>query len=82
MLTLYQKAKNLLFEEYNTNYKIVQSSNYHRGYMDEKIKHSLQVAGAGNGILRNEAYFQNRTPEFVEIAGTAYFCMIFFVFGK
>lgn len=71
MLTLYQKAKELLFEEYNTNYKIVQSSTYHRGYMDEKIKHSLQVAGAGNGILRNEAYFQNRTPEFVEIARTA-----------
>lgn len=71
MLTLYQKAKELLFEEYHANYKVVQSSDYHRGYMDEKIKHSLQVAGAGNGILRNEACFQNRTPEFMEIAGTA-----------
>ena len=68
---LYEKAKNLLFDEYNANYKIVKNSDYHRGYMDEKIKHSLQVAGAGNGILRNEAYFQNRTPEFVEIAKTA-----------
>lgn len=67
---LYEKAKNLLFDEYNANYKIVKNSDYHRGYMNEKIKHSLQVAGAGNGILRNEPYFQNRSSEFVEIAKT------------
>ena len=68
---LYEKAKELLYSEYQKNFEIVKDSDYHRGYMDEKIKHSLQVSGAGNGILRNEAYFQNRTPEFVEIAGTA-----------
>lgn len=71
MSTLYQKAKDLLFDEYHKNYEFVKDSDYHRGYMNEKIKHSLQVAGAGNGILRNEPYFQNRSSEFVEIAKTA-----------
>lgn len=67
---LYEKAKELLYSEYQKNFEIVKDSDYHRGYMDEKIKHSLQVAGAGNGILRNEPYFQNRSSEFVEIAKT------------
>lgn len=71
MATLYQKAKNLLFDEYHKNYEIVKNDDYFCGYMNEKIKHSLQVAGAGNGILRNEPYFQSQTLGFVGIAKTA-----------
>ncbi len=70
-MTLYQQAKDLLWAEYRRNYEIVKNSEFHRNYADEKIKHSLQVAGAGNGILRHEAYFRNGTPDFAEIARTA-----------
>ena len=68
---LYQKAKELLYEEYHKNFEIVKESPYHRRYVDEKIRHSLQVSGAGNGILKHEGYFQNRSEEFIDIAKTA-----------
>lgn len=68
---LYQKAKELLYEEYHKNFEIVKESPYHRRYVDEKIRHSLQVSGAGNGILKHESYFQNRSEEFIDIAKTA-----------
>ena len=68
---LYQKAKELLYEEYHKNFEIVKESPYHRCYVDEKIRHSLQVSGAGNGILKHEGYFQNRSEEFIDIAKTA-----------
>lgn len=68
---LYQKAKELLYEEYHKNFEIVKESPYHRRYVDEKIRHSLQVSGAGNGILKHESYFQNRSEEFIDIVKTA-----------
>ena len=71
MYELYNKAKELLHQQYQQNYEIVKSSDFHRAYVNEKIRHSLQVSGAGNGILRNEAYFKNRSPEFLDIARTA-----------
>lgn len=70
-MALYQNAKILLKEEHDKNLKIVKSSDFHSAYIDEKLRHSLQVSGAGNGILRNESYFQNRSPEFLDIARTA-----------
>lgn len=70
-MNLYQKAKTLLHTEYERNFEIVKESHYHKSFVNEKIRHSLQVAGAGNGILRNEAYFQNKSAEFIEIAKTA-----------
>ncbi len=68
---LYLKAHKFLKKEYEENYKIVRKSPFHKLYMDEKFKHSLQVSGAGNGILRHEAYFQNKSESFVDIARTA-----------
>lgn len=70
-MNLYQKAKKLLNNEYEHNFEIVKDSHYHKSFVNEKIRHSLQVAGAGNGILRNEPYFQNKSAEFIEIAKTA-----------
>jgi hypothetical protein len=70
-MSLYKKAQKLLHSEYKRNFEIVKGSLYHKSYANEKIRHSLQVAGAGNGILRNEAYFQNKSAEFMEIAKTA-----------
>ena len=70
-MKLYQKARQLLQYEYKKNFEIVQDSHYHKSFVNEKIRHSLQVAGAGNGILRNEPYFQNKSAEFIEVAKTA-----------
>lgn len=70
-MNMYQKARNLLQNEYERNFEIVKDSLYHKSFVNEKIRHSLQVAGAGNGILRNEPYFQNKSAEFNEVARTA-----------
>lgn len=70
-MKLYQKAKKLLKAEYERNFEIVKDSLYHKSFVNEKIRHSLQVAGAGNGIVRNESYFKNKSADFVEIAKTA-----------
>jgi len=71
MYKLYNQAKELLEQEYNKNFQIVKESDFHRAYINEKIRHSLQVSGAGNGILRHEAYFQNRSEEFLDICRSA-----------
>lgn len=68
---LYEKAKGMLFEEYENNFKVVKGSPYHEGYMNEKIKHSMQVAGAGNGILAHEPYFLNKDYAFLDVVRTA-----------
>ncbi|MBQ8870859.1 MAG: HD domain-containing protein, partial [Alphaproteobacteria bacterium] len=70
-MDLYSKAQNLLQLQYKKNFEVVKDSLYHKSYVNEKIRHSLQVAGAGNGILRNEPYFQNKTAEFIEITKIA-----------
>lgn len=68
---LYEKAKELLFKEYHENFKVVKGSSYHEAYMNEKIRHSLQVSGAGNGIVAHEPYFEGQTDEFIDIARTS-----------
>lgn len=68
---LYEKAKKLLFKEYRENFEIVKNSPFHKTYMNEKIRHSLQVSGAGNGIVAHEPYFEGKTDEFIDIARTA-----------
>lgn len=70
-MTLYEKAKKLLHDEYVRNFEIVKNSHYHKSFANEKIRHSLQVAGVGNGILRNEEYFKDKSYEFIEISKTA-----------
>lgn len=68
---LYEKAKKLLLKEYHENFEIVKNSPYHKAYVNEKIRHSLQVSGAGNGILAHEPYFLNQNEKFIDIARTA-----------
>ncbi len=68
---LYEKAKKLLEKEFNENFKVVAGSLFHEAYMNEKFRHSLQVSGAGNGILAHEAYFQDKSKEFVDVCKTA-----------
>jgi len=68
---LYEKAKILLENEYQNVFNIVKDSPYHKTFIDEKIRHSFQVSGAGNGILAQEPYFQNKSDEFIDICKTA-----------
>jgi len=69
--SLYDKAKALLWQEYHQSFDAVRQSAFHKAFVDEKIKHSFQVAGAGNGILAHEPYFQDKSAVFIEIAKTA-----------
>jgi hypothetical protein len=71
MTTLYSQAKDLLYEQYHKNYDIVCTSEFHRAYANEKLRHSLQVAGAGNGIIRHEEMFQNRSETFLDLVRSA-----------
>ena len=48
-------AKKLLSEEYKNKYKL--ANDHGKRLMDEKIKHSYQVLGVGNYILKNESIF-------------------------
>lgn len=68
---LYEKAKKLLWQEYHQNFEAVRGSLYHETYMNEKIRHSFQVSGAGNGILAHEPYFANKCDSFIDVARTA-----------
>ncbi len=68
---LYQKAKDLLYAEYHKNMAIVKDDPFFSSYENEKLRHSLQVSGVGNGILKHESYFQNRSPKFIDMARTA-----------
>lgn len=70
-MPLYLKAENLLLNEFQSNYQIVKDSPFHRHYVEEKIRHSWQVAGAGNGILRNEVWFQSCSESVLNAAKTA-----------
>ncbi len=69
--TLYQKAKELLYAEYNRNFAMIKDEPFYAGFATEKLQHSLQVSGAGNGILQNEPYFAARSADFIDIAKTA-----------
>ncbi len=71
-MSLYENAKILLQTEYETHRTAKAMSNpQYVAYIEEKWRHSWQVAGAGNLILRNEPYFQGRDSAFWEKAKTA-----------
>lgn len=50
-------ARKLLLDEYYGNREIVAVSPHYAAYADEKYRHSLQVLGAGNFIIRHEPWF-------------------------
>ena len=51
-------AKEVLNNEYKTKFALAQTQKQ-KDFMNEKIKHSYQVLGAGNFILKHEPCFQN-----------------------
>lgn len=64
-------ARKFLFDEYRENREIAAASPYYAAYADEKYRHSLQVLGAGNFIIRHEPWFAGRGEDFVDLAKTA-----------
>ena len=67
-----KNEENILYQEYENCIKKVKSSHFHKLMADEKIKHSMQVIGAGNYIMKHEQYYQNQTEEYLRYAKLAY----------
>ncbi|MFI3241547.1 MAG: HD domain-containing protein [Alphaproteobacteria bacterium] len=67
-----KKEINLLHDTYQKTLDIVKSDDDCKAYAYEKIRHSLQVVGAGNYIFKHEVSFQNKPQDFVKCAKTAY----------
>lgn len=61
-MTYLDEAKKILNREYQEKYALAHTD-LQINFMNEKIKHSYQVLGAGNYILRHEPYFQNCSKE-------------------
>ncbi len=45
----------------------VKGKAFFESFAKEKIKHSMQVVGAGNYLLKNEAYFKNQSEEVLKL---------------
>lgn len=58
-----QTDKNFLYRHYQKCRTYVSSSKELCLYADEKFRHSMQVVGAGNYLLKNEKGLQSWTPE-------------------
>lgn len=57
-------AKKLLSEEYENKYQLANA--HGKRLMDEKIRHSYQVLGMGNYLLKNEDVFKNGTSDEID----------------
>lgn len=66
------QAEELLRQYYQACYAKVSGSDYYRLFADEKLKHSFQVIGAGNYIMRHEKVFQTSRADFLRCAKLAY----------
>lgn len=64
--------EDILYQEYENCVNNVKSSPFHKLMADEKIKHSMQVIGAGNYIMKHEQYYQNQTEDYLRYAKLAY----------
>ena len=51
--------------------EVVKEDASHRYYAEEKIRHSLQVAGAGNYIIRHVSWLKNKSDDYIEMVKTA-----------
>ena len=66
-----KQAMELLYLQYNQCAEAVKDNAHYCYYAEEKIKHSLQVAGAGNYLLRHIEWFKNKPAEYIEMVQTA-----------
>lgn len=66
-----KEAWQLLDLQFNQCYEIVKKDEFYRGYALEKLRHSKQVAGAGNYIIPKIEWLKEKSPEYVEMVRTA-----------
>lgn len=66
-----KQAMKLLYSQYNTCMDVVKNDKFYSYYAEEKIRHSLQVAGAGNYLVRHIKWLENKPTEYVEMVRTA-----------
>ncbi len=64
-------AMELLYLQYNQCYDIVKNDAHYSYYANEKIRHSLQVAGAGNYLVRHIEWLRDKPAEYLEMVRTA-----------
>ncbi len=64
-------ATELLYLQYNQCMEVVKDDSFYSYYAEEKIRHSMQVAGAGNYLLRHIEWFKDKSEEYLEMVRTA-----------
>ncbi len=65
------EAYKLLRTEFEKCIQLVDKNEDYEAYAREKYRHSLQVMGAGNYLIKHIAWLQNKSPEFIELVKTA-----------
>lgn len=63
-----EEEKNRLYEDFKVCFDEVQGDAYCELFADEKYRHSLQVLGTGNYILKNEEIFHGKNEEYLKTA--------------
>lgn len=66
-----QKAYKLLREQYEECLRIVADDEYCTQFAREKWRHSMQVAGAGNYLIRHIDWLKNQPEKFIDMVKTA-----------
>ena len=66
-----EKEKKILQNEYERSLEIVQKSDFHRLFVNEKIIHSHQVLDAANYLLKKENTFKNWSFKLLRLARQA-----------
>lgn len=59
--------QNQLYSAFYNCMDKVKGKAFFENFANEKIKHSMQVVGAGNYLLKNEAYFHNQSEEVLKL---------------
>ncbi len=64
-------ATELLYLQYAQCIEVVKNDTFYSYYAEEKLRHSLQVAGAGNYLVRHINWLEDKSPEYIEMVRTA-----------
>lgn len=68
-----QAAYDLLYSEYQKCLAAVAAQPFYIGFAREKWRHSLQVMGAGNYIIKRINWLKNKSPQYIDMVKTAIF---------
>ena len=66
-----KEAYNLLKEQYAACFEIVHEDEFYRKFAEEKWRHSMQVAGAGNYLVRHIDWLKTKPETYQELVRTA-----------